>query len=31
MEIEKLFREHLQNYNAYETEEHPEGEGWVIR
>ncbi|MFX0075031.1 MAG: histidinol-phosphate transaminase [Candidatus Hermodarchaeota archaeon] len=29
MEIEKLFRENLQNYNAYETEEHPEGEGWI--
>lgn len=29
MEIEKLFRENLQNYNSYETEEHPEGEGWI--
>jgi len=29
MEIEKLFRENLQKYNSYETEEHPEGEGWV--
>jgi len=29
MEIEKLFRENLQNFNAYETEEHPEGEGWT--
>jgi histidinol-phosphate aminotransferase len=29
MEIEKLFRENLQKYNSYETEEHPEGEGWI--
>ncbi|NVM18902.1 MAG: histidinol-phosphate transaminase [Candidatus Lokiarchaeota archaeon] len=29
MEIEKLFRENLQKYNSYETEEHPEGEGWT--
>jgi histidinol-phosphate aminotransferase len=29
MEIEKLFRENLQKYNAYETEEHPEGDGWI--
>ncbi len=29
MEIEKLFRENLQKYNSYETEEHPEGDGWI--
>ena len=29
MEIENLFRENLQKYNSYETEEHPEGEGWI--
>ncbi|MFX0047847.1 MAG: histidinol-phosphate transaminase [Candidatus Hermodarchaeota archaeon] len=29
MEIEKLFRENLQKYNSYETEEFPEGEGWI--
>jgi histidinol-phosphate aminotransferase len=29
MEIEKLFRENLQKYNSYETEEQPEGEGWL--
>ena len=29
MDIEKLFRENLQKYNSYETEEHPEGEGWI--
>jgi len=29
MEIEKLFRENLQKYNSYETEEHPGGEGWT--
>jgi histidinol-phosphate aminotransferase len=29
MEIEKLFRENLQKYNSYETEEQPEDEGWL--
>jgi len=29
MEIEKLFRENLQKYNSYETEEQPEGGGWL--
>ena len=29
MEIEKLFRENLQKYSSYETEESPEGEGWT--
>ena len=29
MEIEKLFREHLQKFTSYETEEHPETEGWI--
>jgi histidinol-phosphate aminotransferase len=29
MEIEKFFRENLQKYNSYETEEHPEEEGWI--
>jgi len=29
MEIEKLFRENLQKYNSFETEEQPEGEGWL--
>ena len=29
MEIEKLFRENLQKYNSYETEEQPEGVGWL--
>ncbi len=29
MELEKLFRENLRNYSAYEPEEQPEGDGWV--
>ena len=29
MELEKLIRENLRNYNAYEPEEQPEGDGWV--
>ncbi len=29
MELEKLFRENLRKYSAYEPEEQPEGDGWV--
>jgi hypothetical protein len=28
MELEKLFRENLRNYNAYEPEEQPEGDSY---
>jgi histidinol-phosphate aminotransferase len=29
MEIEKFFRQNLQKYNSYETEEHNEDGGWI--
>jgi histidinol-phosphate aminotransferase len=29
MEIEKLFRQHLQKFTSYETEEQTETEGWI--
>lgn len=30
MELNKLIREHLRKYSAYETEEHPTEDNWVI-
>ena len=29
MDIEKLFRENLKNFTAYEPGEQPVGEGWI--